>query len=93
MFGSHAAGRASDIDLAVVGPRARLQAHKLDILMLAEVRRVFAVARARAAYSRSQFSVRRCATRLNSRGLALTSVRSNASAAINRSLGQISAPC
>jgi len=35
LFGSHAAGRAgpdSDVDLALVGPRDELQAHKLDIL-------------------------------------------------------------
>lgn len=35
LFGSHAAGRAgpdSDVDLAVVGPRAELRARKLDIL-------------------------------------------------------------
>lgn len=35
LFGSHAAGRArpdSDVDLAVVGPRAELQACKLEIL-------------------------------------------------------------
>lgn len=35
LFGSHALGRArpeSDVDLALVGPRAEVQARKLDIL-------------------------------------------------------------
>lgn len=35
LFGSHAEGRAkpgSDVDLALVGPRAELQTYKLDIL-------------------------------------------------------------
>jgi hypothetical protein len=35
LFGSHAEGRSkpgSDVDLALVGPRDQLQAHKLDIL-------------------------------------------------------------